>query len=235
MFKEVFIDHLEALLPKQGGNILELGSGTSTAVTGLLKRRGDVGYLGVEPSKKAYEVAKGEIGSLPNVHLVNDLAYDLKEEGAYDLCFSLSVLEHVKQLEKFLVESVKAVKPGGYIVHRYDLGHALTPSSIKERFQVFLGNHFPSVLSEDKFVCYLDPERVVSILAKHGAVVERITYHQMPEHKLLFKHLAETPENIELERKASEWEFEMSLSLQNVPKATRERLFPAIAIWAHKQ
>ncbi len=235
MFKEIFVEHLESLLPKDGARILELGSGRSTAVIDLLKRRPDIKYTGIEPYKKDYEYAREAIGHLPNVRLINDLAYDIGEASSYDVCFSLSVLEHVKQLERFLHESVKAVRSGAYIVHRYDLGHSLHPSSLKERFQVFLGNHIPYMLSEYKFVRYLDPNLVVKLLAKYGADTEKVTFHQMPEHKLLLKHLKDTPENLALERELVEWEFNLSPSLGVVPKSLRETLFPAIAIWARKR
>jgi SAM-dependent methyltransferase len=235
MFKEVFVEHLESLLPSKGARILELGSGRSTAVVDLLERRPDISYTGIEPYKKDYEYARDTIGSLPNVRLINELAYDIGGESSFDLCFSLSVLEHVKQLERFLSEGVKAVKSGGHIVHRYDLGHSLHPSSLKERFQVFLGNRMPQVLPEHKFVRHLDPDLVVALLKKQGADTQRISYHQMPQHKTLFKHLAATPENFALERELSEWEFNISPSLSTVPKSLREKLFPAIAVWAKKR
>lgn len=233
MFKEVFVEHLERLLPAHNAQVLELGSGRSEAVAELLRRRPDISYTGVEPAKKDFEYAKSHIGSLPNVKLINDFAYDLGE-GSYDLCFSLSVLEHVKQLEKFLQESVRVTRPGGHIVHRYDLGHALHPASSKERFQVLLGNHIPKALSEHKFVRYLDPDEVVRLLKASGAEVERITRHQMPGHKSLLKQLPNTPENVALEREIIEWEFKVSPALQDIPKRSRERLFPAIALWARK-
>lgn len=235
MFKEVFIEHMEGLIPPQGANILELGSGTSAPVADLLRRRPDIRYTGVEPSQRAYEAAQQAIGHLPNVRLINDFAYDIQDLGTFDLCFSLSVLEHVKQLETFLEQSVLAVKNGGYIVHRYDLGHALTPTSLKERVQVFLGNHAPRLLSEHKFVCYLSPERVVDILTKKGAVTERITYHQMPEHKELFKKLGHSPAVTDAARRIAEWEFDVSPLLDEVPARVRESLFPAVAVWARKE
>ena len=235
MFKEVFVEHLETLIPKNNARILEVGSGRSVAIVDLLKRRPDISYTGIEPYKKDYEYAQKAIGHLPNVRLVNSLAYDVGEAASYDLCFSLSVLEHVKQLEVFLAESVKAVRSDGYIVHRYDLGHSLYPSSLKERFQVFLGNYLPSLLPEHKFVRHLDPDLVAALLTKHGAQVQQVTFHQMPEHKHLGKHLKDTPENRSLMSELAEWEFKISPSLSDLPKPLREKLFPAIAVWAQKR
>lgn len=45
---------------------------------------------------------------------------------SFDLTVSLSVLEHVKYLDPFLRASVAATRPGGTVVHGYDLGHSLS-------------------------------------------------------------------------------------------------------------
>jgi SAM-dependent methyltransferase len=235
MFKELFVEHLEEVLPKGPARVLEVGSGTSQPIVDFLKRRTDVSYRGVEPSERAHAHARELLKSYPNAELVNGFGYDLGEANAWDLCFSLSVLEHVKQLEKFLAESVRVVKQNGWIVHRWDLGHSLTPSSSKERFQVMLGNRFPKMLSEHKFVSHLHMETVVALLQKHGADTKRVTFHQMPEHKALLKQLKDdTQEKSELIRELVEWEFKISPFVGELPQKSRERLFPAIAVWAQK-
>lgn len=235
-FKEHFIKKFKALLPKDGEvNILELGSGTSKAIANFLKENNRIKYLGIEPSHDAYEDAREEIGDLPNSKLENHLAYETIKDSFFDLSFSLSVLEHVKHLDKFIEASVRSVKLGGYIIHRYDLGHALHPSSLKERFQVFLGNKFPSVLPEHKFVRYLDPEEVKREMERAGAEVFDITYHQMPNHKAFLKHLR--PENSEAEKLCTEiidWEYEISPFLKDMNKSIREKLFPAICVWGKR-
>jgi SAM-dependent methyltransferase len=236
MFKELFVEHLEEVLPKGPARVLELGSGHSQAVVDLLKRRSDVTYRGVEPSASAHASARELLKDFSNAELTHGFAYDIGESSTWDLCFSLSVLEHVKQLEKFLAESVRVVKQNGWIVHRYDLGHSLTPSSLKERGQVFIGNRFPKLLSEHTFVSHLHMETVVAFLQKHGADVKRVTFHQMPEHKSLLKQLKnDTPEKAALIRELVEWEFKISPFVRELPQKTRERLFPAIAVWAQKR
>jgi hypothetical protein len=54
----------------------------------------------------------------------------------FDLVISLSVVEHVKRLDRFLAVSVQAAREGGRVGHRYHLGHALSPSSLGERLRV---------------------------------------------------------------------------------------------------
>src|ERR1700733_11165363 len=236
MFKELFVEHLEEVLPKGPAPGRQLGSGHSQAVVELLKKRGDVQYRGVEPSASAHAHARDSLKNHANAELVHGLAYDLGEDPKWDLCFSLSVLEHVKQLEKFLAESVRVVKQNGWIVHRWDLGHSLYPSSLKERGQVFIGNRFPRLLSEHTFVSHLHMETVVALLQKHGADIKRVTFHQMPEHKSLLKQLKDdTPEKSALMREVVEWEFKISPFVRDLPQSSRERLFPAIAVWAQKR
>ncbi len=235
-FKEHFIKKFNDLLPREGEvHILELGSGTSSAVVDFLKENKRVKYFGIEPSRAAYAEAQRKIGHLSNAKLENRLAYDAPQDSFFDISFSLSVLEHVKHLDKFIEASVKAVKPGGYIIHRYDLGHALHPLSYKERFQVFLGNVFPFVLPEHKFVRYLDPEEVKRKMEDAGAEVFDITYHQMPNHKAFLKYFeSKGGEEDMLCTEIIDWEYKVSPLLKNFDKSVREKLFPAICVWGKR-
>jgi SAM-dependent methyltransferase len=216
--------------------IVDLGSGRSKNVVPLLEKFPNLTYIGVEPRKEDADAARELLKRFPNARVYNQLAYDpLPNEAPFDVCMSLSVLEHVKYLELFLKNSINLTASGGHIVHRYDLGHALHPSSLKERVQVFLGNRFPALLSEYKFVQYLDPDVVTDVMQKNGAPVDRITYHQMPNHKAFLKSF--TPHDArgrDLAREICAWEFRISPYLSGIEKGTRESLFPTIALWARK-
>ncbi|MDP2629235.1 MAG: class I SAM-dependent methyltransferase [Candidatus Harrisonbacteria bacterium] len=235
--KEYFLSKVaQELGLNNDSKIVEFGSGQSRAVLPLLNTFPQMSYLGIEPSAKDAAVAKELVKNFKNARVLNQLAYDeAPGAGDFDLCFSLSVLEHVKQLEKFLSNSVKAVRSGGRIIHRYDLGHALRPSSAKERFQVFLGNTFPSLLPEHKFVRYLSDEEVREILEKYGARVEKKTYHQMPNHKALLKVFrADSEPKRRLIEQMMDWEQDISPYLEGMEKREREMLFPGIALWARR-
>jgi len=235
-FKEHFIKKINDLLPREGEvNILELGSGTSSAVADFLKENKRIKYFGIEPSQEAYAEAQRKIGHLSNVKLENSLAYETPQDSFFDISFSLSVLEHVKHLDRFINMSVKAVRVGGYVVHCYDLGHALYPSSYKERFQVFLGNISPFILPEHKFVRYLDPEEVKREMEKVGAEVFDITYHQMPSHKAFLKRLeSKSDEEDILCTEIIDWEYKVSPFLKDLDKSVREKLFPTICVWGKR-
>ncbi len=236
--KEFFIEKLDVAygFGREGFSILELGSGRSKYFEPLLNRYPNLTYVGVEPDTGHAEAAQKTFTRFPNVTIRNSLAYDSISGAPFDLVLSLSVLEHVKQLPRFIENSVRMTKQGGHVVHAYDLGHALNPSSLKERLQVFLGNHFPALLPEHKFVRYVDVEYVERLLNENGARVERVTYHQMPNHKYFLKHFtANSPEKEKYARDILEWEFAVSPTLKDMDTQTREKLFPTIAIWAVKE
>lgn len=238
MSKEHFIEIIETFIGITGNiKILELGSGQSRAILRLLNKFPELTYVGVEPNAKDVKFARELLKDFPNAKIFNRLAYE-KIEGYenFDLCFSLSVLEHVKRLPEFLVASVAAVKSGGHVIHRYDLGHALYPPSFKEKIQVFIGNNFPKYLPENKFVRYVDEKTVCSMLENAGAKIQNITYHQMPSHKAFLKHFnADTAEKKTLQQEIFFWEDKVSPFLSEMNQKEREYLFPTIAIWAKKE
>jgi len=235
--KQYFISKLEEKLNiNNDTKILDLGSGQSRNWISLLKKYPTLHYTGVEPQKKEADVAKDLLKDFQNAKIYNQLAHEFDGQGEFDICISLSVLEHVKQLEKFIANSVKSVKQGGIIIHRYDLGHALYSSSIKEKFQIFLGNHFPKVLPEKKFVRYLDEKDVRKMLEDNGAQVEKTTYSQMPNHKKLLKLIKFDNKNkSNAMKKVFDWEDEIFEFLVDIDKKQRELLFPTITIWSRKK
>lgn len=217
-------------------SFLDLGSGQSSRFGTFLKHHPRVTYVGVEPNPSEAAIARELLAEFPHATVHNRLAYEPVPGAPFDVCLSLSVLEHIKQLDRFLQNSVAMTKPGGHIIHRYDLGHSLYPASLKERLQVFLGNYVPRILPEHKFVRYVDPDDVVSMLERAGARVTRITYHQMPDHKRFSKEFVPTSEEaLRCAEKIMDWEFDISPHLALMPKKRREMLFPTICIWAVKK
>ncbi|MFH1170776.1 MAG: methyltransferase domain-containing protein [Candidatus Vogelbacteria bacterium] len=236
--KKYFLSKLEPFISQLAiPRILDLGSGRSENFVELLKKFPNLHYVGIEPNKSDADIARRVLAEFNNAKIINDLAYKLPiEERDFDICISLSTLEHVKDLKTFLKTSVESVKSGGVIIHRYDLGHALHPSSFKERFQVFVGNNFPWLLPESKFVSYVDCNWVVKELEYLGAKVFQTTYHQMPNHKAFLKLFKQdTEKKISLANTIIEWEFAVSPEIASWPKKNREKLFPCLAVWAHKK
>lgn len=215
--------------------ILDLGSGRSKNLINILKENPNITYVGVEPSKVDADYAKEELKLFKNVKIINSLAYDLSFDEKFDICFSLSALEHIKDLKKFLKTSLDHVKKGGLVVHMYDLGHALYPSCLKEKLQIFLGNNFPCILPENKYVSYVDERKVCDWLKELGANVFEVTYHQLPNGRSFIKKFkAENNEEREVVEKLLSWELDSSKHFKKLSTKDREKLFPSICVWAKK-
>lgn len=224
---------------KETFSVLDLGSGTSQAFLPALSRYPGLRYVGVEPSKDACHIATKLLKPFPNAAVYHSGGYTLPEvieEGSFDIVLSLSVLEHVKQLPQFLETSTRYASSGGLIVHRWDLGHAITPSSFKERFQVFVGNHFPRVLPEHKFVRYVGEEEVVRFFSElENTEVLQVTRHQMPSHKAFEKKALQTRDMPDILQELYVWEYAVSPQISEIPISDRDSLFPTIAVWVKKQ
>lgn len=234
--KTDFIRHLlEQKYIQPDSKILDMGSGASTAWIELFDTHPNIQYVGIEPNQKSLQKAQDYFGSYSNTSFKNDFAYsEIEGFGNFDLCISLSVLEHVKQLKTMLQKSIEAVKPGGYIIHWYDLGHALHPSSFKERLHVFFGNNMKFMLSERNFVQYACPKTIQHILEENGADVLKVSNHQARSVKSCLKN-SQTDEDYRTILELSQWEFDHQDIIQRIPKKEREDRFPSIVVWAQKK
>lgn len=237
--KQYFISRLEPFIKSvDRPRILDLGCGKAMNFINILKKFPNLNYVGVEPNSADAKDARENLSEFKNVEIINALAYESNPGvvGSFDVCVSLSVLEHVKHLNLFVKNSVDSVKKGGLIVHRYDLGHALYPSSLKEKLQVAIGNLIPQILPESKFVNYVDSNKVEVLLERYGANVDKVTYHQMPNHKKFFKFFEQkSAEDVRLATQIFEWEFAISDRIHSMDKYVREELFPSVAVWATKK
>ena len=234
--KEYLIQYICDLIGiKENHRILDLGSGQSKNFLPLLQKYPEMHYVGIEPHKKSSAIAKELLGKYKNAKVYNQLGYEKTEEGPFDLSISLSVLEHVKDIELFIKNSVNWVKTNGFVVHSYDLGHALYPSSLKEKLQIQLCKYLPGLLPESKIARYIDQDRICKMLVNNGVEIKNILYHQMPNHKRFLKHFpSETTETADLAKQLIQWEISVSPHLKNVPKEIREMLFPSIMIIGQK-
>jgi SAM-dependent methyltransferase len=216
--------------------IMDLGCGTANYVPALVEVFPTIEYVGVEPIETSFKAAQKNLMVVSNARLHFQLGYDSvpdELENSFDLVFSLSVLEHIKQLDKFIELSAKYVRQGGLLVHRHDLGHALHPHSYKERFHVWLGNNWPQVLPERQFVRYVPETEVRELYEKCGVKPIKTTFHQMPNMKALEKELKGT--NSTAVDELFVWEMKHQGCFAKIPLVKREKLLPTIAVWGEKQ
>jgi SAM-dependent methyltransferase len=215
--------------------VLDLGCGTASYVPALLAAHPSLVYVGVEPIAASFALAQKNLVGYTNATVHFQLGYDAipqLEEGSFDLVFSLSVLEHIKHLDRFIAFSARYARAGGSIVHRYDLGHALYPSSIKERVHVYLGNTVPALLPERQFVRYVSEEEVKALYLRSGITPIKSTYHQMPSHKSIEKQHCVTQDVVD---ELFAWETKHQSIFATLATSIRERLFPSIAVWGQKE
>lgn len=218
--------------------ILDFGCGTSRYIPALLASDPNIEYVGLEPIAASFAIAQKNIAPYPQAAVYFQLGYEPIAGIAldsFDIVFSLSVLEHVKHLQPFIELSARYVKRGGLLVHRYDLGHALYPQSIKERFHLLLGNKIPFILPERQFVRYVPEPEVRALFEASQIKPLQSTYHQMPNHKLLEKF---SQDHELYERAVADiyaWEWRNQELFRQLPVKHREKLFPSVAVWGVKQ
>lgn len=228
------------LIQKPDLVIADLGSGQSKNFVGLLKKYPQMRYVGFEPNKSEAEQAREVLKSFPTASVEGRLGYGTgKEEwrGVFDIVVSLSVLEHVKDLETFLQFSVDLLKSGGRIIHLYDLGHALYPSNLKERFHVALCNlskrhsFIKKLIPETKFAAYVDLSFVKNTLEKNGVKIEKVTHHNNPSLVTLLKKGSSTTADRILPLICT-LEEEIYMSVTN--ESVLEKVLPSVCIWGRK-
>jgi SAM-dependent methyltransferase len=191
-FKTAFLDTLLRPFMEQPVRLLDLGSGTSKDFPELLRRYPNVAYTGVEPNGAARAAAARLLQGIPHVVLEGGWGESLaaRHRDTFDITLSLSVLEHVKYLDDFLSTSVALTAPGGLVVHRYDLGHALYPVSWYERALVWTSRSVPWVVPPSLFTTYPDLMRITRTLAACGLRDLSVRYGQMHGLKQALNHVS---------------------------------------------
>src|SRR5215217_6648563 len=152
-YKAILVERLLADFAGQPARVLDLGCGTAVAFSPALSRHPNIAYTGVEQDSSALARARERMGRFPNVELHEGSGEAFRGQG-FDLVVSLSVIEHVKHLDDFLAVSVHAARAGGRIVHRYDLGHAVTPATLGERLRVAVATRMPALVPRSRFTSH---------------------------------------------------------------------------------
>lgn len=225
----------ERLRQGQTVRLLELGCGGAKVAAQILASCPGIEYIGIEPDPRSYATAKMHLAQFQNATVLHGLGYgDVAHERLskpFDVVFSLSVLEHVKDLPAFLEYAAKAARPGADIVHLYDLGHALYPSNVKERIQIALcSSVLRRLIPESKIACYLATEDVHRLLESLECRVDRVTFHNMRSSVALSD--ATEHDRAVLDQILA---FEEAMFGQVTDMKRREKLFPTVCFWTTKQ
>jgi len=230
-YKRRLVDELFAALGGASARVLDLGCGSCANVVTALERHPNVRYTGVEQDRRSLAQAEAGLAHLGNAEVHWASGERFPGEG-YDLVMSLSVLEHVKHLSRFLRASVHAARPGGRLVHRYDLGHALHPATRGERVRVATAKRFPALVPASRFTTAPDLARIVGQLSILGVDGIEVKQGQMPSLKHAMNRLdAATDDGRRLAQRIVDLDETLWERVgTRLAQPQRDRLFPTITV-----
>lgn len=144
--------------------ILDLGCGDGGDFVELLRRRENVRYVGVEPSREA---AAAAARALPSARIVNAPAYDIRGETA-GAVVSFSVLEHVVDRARYFDAVAENLAPGGRVYLNYDSGHFYNDADAAERVRAIVGNVLARAGNESHYRAEVTSSELDSLLSRSG-------------------------------------------------------------------
>lgn len=110
------MDRLIADLPR-GAEVLEVGCGGGQLAVELLKRRGDLQYVGLDLSGEQIGRAGKRLAGTSQAELVQGSALELPfDSGRFDAVLSVASIKHWPEPARGLSECVRVLAPGGRLV-----------------------------------------------------------------------------------------------------------------------
>lgn len=100
---------------KKNESVLDIGCGTGSLTLDIARLSCNGRVVGIDPSAEMLESAKEKTLSSGNVSLINLPAQKMDFRGEFDLVFSNSALQWIKEQEKLMVLVFRALKNGGRI------------------------------------------------------------------------------------------------------------------------
>lgn len=106
----------------EGKKIAEIGGGTSR-VLAYLAEKNYCSNIEKFEGKHIGPSAEVKLAKVDNIHAYIGDFDPLVEDSAFDILFSISVVEHIEtdHLGKFFEDSLRVLKPGGQFIHAIDL------------------------------------------------------------------------------------------------------------------
>lgn len=110
--------NLDALAPRRGDTVLDLGCGNGHLTAELARAVGQTGQvIGLDPSDDMMHSARTRCADYPWVSFHTGTATDMPlASGAVDRAVSVQVFEYVEDIPAALAETRRVLKPGGRLV-----------------------------------------------------------------------------------------------------------------------
>ena len=175
--------------------VLDLGCGTGSNALELLRRRPNVRYVGVEPSRPAAEQARR---ALPDAEILNQTAYGLRVGPAH-VVVSFSVLEHVVDRSRYFEAIRSNLRPDGRVYLNYDSGHFVADADPIERAKTFASHVLARIGSESHYRARVRDREFRTLVADAGLdIVEDKVFNT--DIKRLYRLVPEPHRDVFMER-----------------------------------
>ncbi|MBZ5576004.1 MAG: glycosyltransferase [Acidobacteriia bacterium] len=150
----LYLDLVQRCLGRNGGRLLEIGSGTGD----LLAEAAELGYdvTGVEFSESACGRARERLGDTGRI--VHGDIGRLTEENHYDVCVMADVIEHVQDPRDFLDRVYRLIRPGGIAIIATPSLQSWSARLMRSQWMEFKTEHLH----------YFTPETLHSLLFQTG-------------------------------------------------------------------
>lgn len=116
-YEKLFLECIAPLTPEEfvGKKICDAGCGMGRYSYWPLKY-GAKSLLAFDNSFQAVASTKKTLQDFPNATVVEKSIYDLQYPEAFDICFSIGVIHHLRNPRKAIDQLIRAVKPGGKLI-----------------------------------------------------------------------------------------------------------------------
>lgn len=171
-------------------SVCDLACGNGSVWYAFLKRYPNVTCLGLDTDKKAIADAQKKFADLRSATFrVVDVQTMKADTAAYDVVTTLSSLEHVVRIDKFLDSVFALLKPGGIAYLNYDDGH-FHSHNVKERLMVPVSQLLAKIGIEGPYMKEVDDKEVIRLITERGGKILQIRKHNVPNLKKFTKGYA---------------------------------------------
>ncbi len=168
-------------------SVCDFACGSGSTWYELLKAYPSIQYLGSDTDVEAVERAKKIFADIPNARFeIADGQRARTDLASYDVVTTLSSLEHVVRVDKFLDTIFSVLKPGGIAYLNYDNGH-FHSHDLKERLMVPVSQILAKFGIEGPYMKEVFDEDVVRLVKERGVEVLQVRRHLFGGMKGLMK------------------------------------------------